>query len=285
MISEIMYIAHTLGLTTSQVIGMCGLTSIVVGLKTYKGINEIIEENTQNQHEKMKTKKKSIELKEFDEDLEKQKAEVETQLEKIKLEKKQREINEYNLIGTHADPVLYKGLKPKNRHDLLLGYNAEYQPVWGSDTNYIIAGCTGSGKTRLMYAILLNYLANKQGVAYVCDLKGVDFKYFKGCRGVSIYIDDLNDVMQALTAFLAEYEQRKALFSAENYIDINDYNSRNPNAQLKDFLLIIDEFADISDVFSKNHKPIGLYSQLIEMARKCRAYGGRIILGTQRPLT
>lgn len=283
MLGDILAISNMLGLSVGQLVAMGGLTAAAVGIKSYSGISNMMQQYKVDQYAKFKDKKQQLEIDSYDEHLEKEKKQIEHDLELIRLASKEREIKEHRLIEATVDKVMYKGIKPQNKQDLLLGYNADYLPVWGSDTNYIIAGCTGAGKTRFLYALLLNYLANRQGICYIADLKGIDFKLFNGCKGVACYVDELQDVFQVIVAFQAEYEARKELFQADGYIDINDYNTHNPDKQLKQFLLLIDEFADIADVYSKNKKPIGAYAILIEMARKCRAYGGRIILGTQRP--
>ena len=53
---------------------------------------------------------------------------------------------------------------------------------------------------------------------------------------------------------------------------------------MPEVLLLIDEFADISDCYKdKNGKPIGVYADIIKLARKCGAMNMRIVMGTQRP--
>ena len=212
--------------------------------------------------------KEVIEINEYDE-----------MLNKLKRSK----VDRYNLVEqSFKDNIHYHGIKVNDKHGLLLGHDINSNPVLGCETNYVIAGTTGAGKTKKMQTLLLNWMCNKQGNVYIGDLKGVDFKYFKYCKYVKRYIDDLTDIEELIKCFTDEYNYRKELFAERDYIDLEDYNSKNEK-KLREFLLIIDEYADIADEYTKGGKPIGAYKDIIRLARKCRALGGRIVLGTQRP--
>lgn len=222
-----------------------------------------------------------------------ERAQVFKEMQRIDMEKKEKIIDCNHAIYDKAEPENYTGRKAPTRHSMLLGFDKDHNEVWGEAVNYIVAGTTGNGKSRKLHVLLLNWLANKQGMVIIIDLKKTDYKLFIGCKGVAMYIDELEQVTQAVKAFEEEYNRRIAIiekgYTDENgivrqYIDVEDYNKRNPDNKLADFLLLIDEYADIADVYKdRMGRPTGVYADLIKLARKCRAVGGRIILGTQRP--
>lgn len=234
-------------------------------------------------YELMQAKQKEIATNLFDQEQEKENKEILKKHEQMVVNKKKREIEGYELIEVSSDKQNYKGIKPPNKTELLLGHDYKGNPIWGDKTNYIIAGTVGSGKTSKMYGIVLNYLACKQGTLYIGDLKGVDFFMFKDKKNVVKYVDDLENVPELIKAFEAEYEARKKLLNDSGCVNIDQYNEKH-DEKLRQFMLLIDEYADIADVFhDKQGKPIGTYADIVRLARKVRAFGGRIILGTQRP--
>ena len=238
-----------------------------------------------DQVNKVMEDKKKLEAKHFNLEKEEEKIKIAKEFLKVENENKERAIAAYNLAEQRADQlVTFAGIKPPTMNSLLLGHYADGKPYWGTFTNFIIAGSTGSRKSRKLHAMLLNFLANKQGTVYIADFKMTDFKQFKEKQGVVKYIDDPINSKELIEAFKAEYQRRLDLINAGNYVDIDDYNNNNPDNIQKPYIMLIDEYADLSDTYKgKQGQPIGPYQDLIELARKIRATGGRIILGTQRP--
>lgn len=218
---------------------------------------------------------------------------IEKEHAKVMLNQKEKVVEAAHMVTIKPNEnIVYKGIKAPNMKSLLLGYRADGSPVWGTEVNYIIAGTTQQGKTRKMHVVLLNYLANRQGDVYIVDLKGTDYPMYEGIEAVKCRVSELKHVPEAVKAFKAEYERRKVIFNEgytdkkgihRTYLNVDDYNDRNPKNKLKQFMLFIDEFADISDSMTVREKPIGSYEEIIEMARKCGALGGRVFMGTQRP--
>lgn len=218
---------------------------------------------------------------------------IEKEHSKVILNQKEKVVEAAHMVTIKPSQVIvYAAVKARHPKALLLGHRADGTPIWGLETNYIFAGTTRMGKTRKMHTLLLNFLANRQGDVYIVDLKGNDYAMYEGILAVKCRVTELEKVAEAVKGFKEEYERRKAILDAgytdeqgifRTYIDVEDYNNRNPKNQLKDFMLFIDEFADISDTYTVREKPIGCYKEIIEMARKCAALGGRVIMGTQRP--
>lgn len=288
--SSILWLLSTIGISSIGPAGIISITGIAgIGVAAAKMQFDSIREQEKNEKiakefEKMDLKKKKVDTDLFNEEQYKTNETIKKDYEQMQVDKKERELNEYDLVEKQCTTNLnYIGIKVDGYKQLLLGHDEKGNPVWGDDTNYIVAGTTGAGKTRKLYPLVLNYLANQQGVVYICDLKGTDFKMFRSKKYVATYIDELENVAEAVKGFEEEYNRRKDLFNEENCIDIDDYNSKHKE-QLRGFMLLIDEYADISDSYQdKNKRPVGVYKDIIRLARKCRAFGGRIILGTQRP--
>lgn len=269
--------------------GLIGYTALKTGHEMEKQkIEKMAEEN-----KRIDTEKKYLANQTWSVEEEEKKVKIEKEYEDLKLQKKVDEIEAANIAIEKCDFKLqYKGIKPPNLRALLLGFRKDGTPVWGEETNYIVAGTTRRGKTRKLHVLLLNFLANRQGDVYIVDLKGIDYTLYDGINHIKCRITDLKHVSEAVFAFKAEYERRQQIIAEgytdeygikRSYLDIEDYNMRNPKTPLKDFMLLIDEFADISDMHTKDGKPTGCYEVIIEMARKCAAMGGRIVMGTQRP--
>lgn len=189
---------------------------------------------------------------------------------------------QFRIANEEIPPMDYKGLKPPTVKHLLIGHDFDYKALWMDAPNLLITGTTGSGKTTKFHVILNNFLANKQGTLYIANLKG-DYNFYKGKEGVVMVVDDLNDVKKLVAAYEEEYNRRVKLLG-ETYKDVDDYNKRNPEGDiLKPMMLVIDEYADISDVYTdKSKRPIGVYADIIRLARKHRYLMGKMLLGTQR---
>lgn len=296
--ATIMSAAGKVGFTMT-VKGVAYLYTAIVGTAAFAKLryDDLKEQGPKMERVKVEDvikEKKKLEAQAFNAAHEKEKIKVNKEYDKVEMERKNAEIKAYELCAIEAETVTFKGVKPPKPNALLLGYTQDAQPYWGYFTNFIIAGSTGSRKSRKMHAMLLNFLGNKQGTVYIGDFKQIDFKAFKNKKGVAMYIDDVQDSKQLIDAFKAEYQRRLDLIKAgytdketgevKEYIDIDDYNVKNPENKQKQYILIIDEYADLSDCYQdKYKKPMGPYQDLIELARKIRATGGRIILGTQRP--
>lgn len=279
-----------------SLLGLMGIKSLLIGgtvlgggiaAKTISNMDAAVEEREKRKanedYEDMIKKKKQIEVDLFNEQQQRENETIKKDYEQMQVDKKDRELKEYNLVeNVSLSRTDYTGIKAEE-FNLLLGHDCNGLPVWGNDTSYIISGSPGCGKTRKLYGILLNYLVNNQGYVYLTDLKGTDFRMFKDCKNVVKYVDDLVNVAEVVKAFEEEYERRKELFNQVGAIDLEAYN-KVAQYKLRHFLLLIDEYADISDCYKdRNGRPTGVYADIIRLSRKCRSFGGRIVLATQRP--
>lgn len=238
-------------------------------------------ERTKQKYDLIKAKQKELEIEFFNEQEERRAKEISKQHEKIEVEKKAREVNDYSLVQETHSPIVFAPKMPPHKQSLMIGYDCKGDTVWLTQTNIVVTGTEGSGKTRFLYALIINALYHSQVRLYLGDLKGTDFKRFSTKRNV-LYVSDLEHIPFLVKEFEKEYQRRIDLFANKGYIDFEDYNRRS-SKKLRPYVLLIDEYADISATYHEKGRPMGVYADIIRLARKCRSTGGRIILATQRP--
>lgn len=287
--SSILWLLSTIGISSIGPAGIISITGIAgIGAAAFKMQFDSIREQEKNEKiakefEKMDHKKKKIDTDLFNEEQYKTNETIKKDYEQMQVDKKDKELKDYKLVETNAMKLDYKGIKVDNYKQLLLGYNIDSNPNWGLETNYIITGTTRCGKTRKNHVLLLNYLANKQGIVWIGDLKMTDFKLLKSKKNVMGYVNNIENIKEIVAGFETEFIRRQEIIDEGDYIDIDDYNRQNQDNQMRSFMLYIEEFANLSDIYrDKNGKPIGVYADIIRLARTVGYCGGRIILTTQR---
>ncbi|NEP52304.1 MAG: DNA translocase FtsK [Moorea sp. SIO3C2] len=151
-----------------------------------------------------------------------------------------------------------------------------------------VGGCTGSGKTALIVSLVRSlvdwHTANQVRIA-VIDTKGVDFGFFKDIEGYSWApcANSLEDAIALLEKVSYEMDRRKEILSDAGCSDIDEYNEKTANNQLFYLFLIDDEVTDLSASGDKKIKEKSCYL-LSKIAREGRAFGIRLIVGTQKPM-
>lgn len=190
----------------------------------------------------------------------------------------------FKILNATIEPDNFKVIKPPSYSHLLLGHDIDYLPVWSDDTNLIVCGTTGAGKSTILHTIAINFLSNRQGTICFGDLKKTEFFEYANKENVVIVADEMESIEDMIIAFEEEYKRRIVLLrdngkQYKNYIEYNKVHKE----KLYPCMLMIDEFADIALRYKKKDEPIGIYKTLIALAAKIRCVGMRIVLGTQRP--
>jgi S-DNA-T family DNA segregation ATPase FtsK/SpoIIIE len=142
----------------------------------------------------------------------------------------------------------------------------------------LIAGMTGSGKSMLLRAIIVNLIlsANRMIKLHLADLKaGAEFGIYERSSAVTTFSKDIADTLELLQMFDNEMMKRFNLFQQAGVVNIYEYNKID--GPLPYHLLIIDEFANIVE---EDKDCLYYLKRLLRMARAC---GIHIILCTQRP--
>lgn len=190
----------------------------------------------------------------------------------------------FKVLNANVEPDPFKIIRPPSYSSLLLGHDIDYLPVWSNDTNLLVCGTTGAGKSTILHTIAINFLANKQGTILFGDLKKTEFFGYRNKQNVAIVCDEMESIEQMIIDFENEYNRRIALLrdNERQYKNYVEYNKAHKD-KIYPCILMIDEFADIALRYKKKDEPIGIYKTLIVLAAKIRCTGMRIVLGTQRP--
>lgn len=139
----------------------------------------------------------------------------------------------------------------------------------------IVAGTTGSGKSVCLRNIIKQLESNDMAKYYFLD-------------GKTNELDEINNVLDNMIFKMeyryntfSEYDDEEGL--VRGTCDIDYYNKHN-EIQLKKYVVIIDEFADVimQDNLLKKAK-YEIEKKVVRLCQKARAAGIHIILTTQRP--
>lgn len=163
--------------------------------------------------------------------------------------------------------------------------------------NLLIAGATKQGKTVAINAIVASLLYSKRPseLKFVfIDPKGFEYSSYRRIKdsylaiapGGEPVVKTPNQAEKVLASLCREMEHRCELLRNTGSTNIRTYNS-SASEPLPYIVAIIDEYADLAiparrDKVSRNMSH-NITESIISLARKGRAVGIHIILGTQRP--
>ena len=169
-----------------------------------------------------------------------------------------------------------------------LGEDISGDPVsinFSSDNtpHLLIAGMTGSGKSVALETILygLTRYPETRVKLGLIDPKGTELAPFDGMphleRPIGMFAED---AIPLLETGVEEMERRYALFREHRVRGIGEFNNRVPSEALPWFVIVLDEYADLtSDPADKS----AIESLFRRLAAKARAAGIHLIAATQRP--
>lgn len=194
-----------------------------------------------------------------------------------------RELNR-NLAGTNTSFLL--GLQEINGALLYLNLGTEFGGLSSHEPHSLVAGTTGSGKSVLIQALILDIAAtNPKELAQLIliDPKmGVDYAPLADLPHMRDEIVTTKEKAgEVLKALVQEMEDRYRAFAKARARDLPSYNSKVPALErLPMVFLIHDEFADwmLDDAYKG---AVGAAVQRLGV--KARAAGIHLIFAAQRP--
>jgi S-DNA-T family DNA segregation ATPase FtsK/SpoIIIE len=194
-----------------------------------------------------------------------------------------RSINR-NVAGINTSFVL--GLQEINGHLLYLNFGTEFGGLATHDPHSLVAGATGSGKSVLIQALLLDIAAtNPKELAQIIliDPKmGVDYAALGDLPHMREPIITTKERSgEVLSSLVEEMETRYRKFAAARTRDLPTYNSKaTPEERLPMVFLIHDEFADwmLDDEYKSS-----VSAAVQRLGVKARAAGIHLIFAAQRP--
>ena len=194
-----------------------------------------------------------------------------------------RQINR-NAAGINTSFVM--GLQEVNGLLLYLNLGSEFGGLSTHEPHSLVAGGTGSGKSVLLQAILLDIAAtNPKYLAQIVliDPKmGVDYSALEDLPHMREKIIVTRErSTEVLGGLVDEMERRYTLFAAARARDLTTFNAKSlPEARLPMLFLVHDEFADW--MLDDGYK--GAVSAAVQrLGVKARAAGIHLIFAAQRP--
>ncbi|WP_029911597.1 FtsK/SpoIIIE domain-containing protein [Caulobacter sp. UNC358MFTsu5.1] len=194
-----------------------------------------------------------------------------------------REINR-NAAGLNTSFVL--GLRELDGEILYLNLGGPFAGGTQHEPHTLVAGATGSGKSVLIQAMILDIAAtNSSRLAriHLIDPKmGVDYGALERLPHVQdgVVVDQAR-AMEVMEETVAEMERRYTLFRAAKARDLKTYNtSVSSGERLPMIFLIHDEFAEwmLSDDYKE-----AVSANVSRLGVKARAAGIHLIFAAQRP--
>ena len=194
-----------------------------------------------------------------------------------------RELNR-NVAGINTSFIL--GLQEINGALLYLNLGAEFGGLSSHEPHSLVAGATGSGKSVLIQALLLDIAAtNSRDLAQIIliDPKmGVDYAPLADLPHMRDEIVTTKEKAgKVLEALVLEMEDRYHAFARARARDLPTFNSKVPSAERLPMVFVVhDEFADwmLDDAYKG---AVGAAVQRLGV--KARAAGIHLIFAAQRP--
>ena len=194
-----------------------------------------------------------------------------------------REINR-NSAGVNTSFVL--GLKELDGDILYLNLGGPFAGGQQHEPHTLVAGATGSGKSVLIQALLLDIAAtNSSSLAHIhlIDPKmGVDYAAIEKLPHLQggVIVDQARAV-QVMEGLVAEMERRYELFRSRGARDIRTFNLKAAESDRLPYVFLIhDEFAEW--MLTEDYKT-AVTSNVSRLGVKARAAGMHLIFAAQRP--
>lgn len=189
-----------------------------------------------------------------------------------------------NAAGINTSFVL--GLQEINGTLLYLNLGGEFGGLASHEPHSLVAGATGSGKSVLIQAILLDIAAtNPKDLAQIVliDPKmGVDYSALEDLPHMREKIVTTRErSAEVLSGLVDEMENRYRLFATARARDLTTYNAKStPEERLPMLFLVHDEFADwmLDDGYKS-----AVSAAVQRLGVKARAAGIHLIFAAQRP--
>ncbi|WP_324260335.1 FtsK/SpoIIIE domain-containing protein [Altererythrobacter sp. H2] len=194
-----------------------------------------------------------------------------------------REVNR-NAAGVNTSFVL--GLKELDGDILYLNLGGAFAGGQPHEPHTLVAGATGSGKSVLIQALLLDIAAtNSSALAhiYLIDPKmGVDYAAIEQLPHLQggVIVDQTRAV-EVMEALVSEMERRYELFRTNGARDIRAYNTKVTAADRLPYVFLVhDEFAEW--MLTEDYKA-AVTANVSRLGVKARAAGMHLIFAAQRP--
>jgi hypothetical protein len=153
----------------------------------------------------------------------------------------------------------------------------------------LVGGSTGAGKSVFLYTLLCAILKTHPKAddckILLASSKGEDFVFFDGLPHLldkRVITDAAEMIKMFRTDVLEETMRRSEILKAAKKRDLITYNEK-AEEKLAPFVVIVDEFADLTDQLTSNAEKNTFYTLFKTIAQAGRSRGVHLVLCTQRP--
>ena len=153
-----------------------------------------------------------------------------------------------------------------------------------NNPHLLIGGTTGSGKSEALNTILQGLVRHYDPSELrlrLVDPKGTELEGFSESSHLDGEVGwDDNDALSMLEHCVREMQRRYQVFREAKRRSLPEYNEANPDSRLPWWVVVLDEYADLtSDPDAKK----AIEQHLKRLAQKARAAGIHVIIATQKP--
>lgn len=189
-----------------------------------------------------------------------------------------------NAAGINTSFVL--GLQELNGNVLYLNLGGDFGGLSQHEPHSLVAGATGSGKSVLIQALLLDIAATNSShlakIVLIDPKMGVDYAALEALPHLREPIVTTQErAIELLKALVEEMDQRYRVFAETRARDLPTFNAKvPPELRLPMIILVHDEFADW--MLDDNYKGV-VSAAVARLGVKARAAGIHLIFAAQRP--
>lgn len=189
-----------------------------------------------------------------------------------------------NASGINTSFIL--GVQELNGNVLYLNLGGEFEGLSQHEPHSLVAGSTGSGKSVLIQALLLDIAATNPSslanIVLIDPKMGVDYSALEELPHLREPIITTRErAIDVLKSLVDEMEQRYQIFGAAKARDLPTYNAKvAPGDRLPMVFLVHDEFADwmLEDTYKTT-----VSAAVARLSVKARAAGIHLFFAAQRP--
>jgi S-DNA-T family DNA segregation ATPase FtsK/SpoIIIE len=153
----------------------------------------------------------------------------------------------------------------------------------------LVAGSSGTGKSTLMYQVLVSLAARVPPSdldLLLIDPKATDLSIFRGLPHLNgrPILTDPPDVVEAVEELLnTEFASRTRALQDAGYASVAEMNRESGKAVVRPIVIVMEEFADIVDALEPRQERPAFLRSLTRIGQRARAIANHLIVVTQRP--